>query len=73
MSLTAATLNLDRRDTALGYLASLCANVAAGLALVTGDLAWHWALGLDRYAIVAGLAGLAEVCLGVWWGIRSGR
>ena len=68
VSLTAAAVNLDRRAAALGCLAVLCANVAAGLALVTGDVSWHWALGLDRYAIVAGLAGLAEVCLGAWTG-----
>ncbi|MGZ3388857.1 MAG: hypothetical protein ACXVCF_04635, partial [Isosphaeraceae bacterium] len=65
---TAAAVNLDRRETALGYLAVLCANVAAGLALVTGDVSWRWALGLERYAIVAGLAGLAEVGLGAWSG-----
>ena len=69
VSLTAAAVNLDRRETALGYLAVLCANLAAGLALVTGDVSWHWALGLDRYAIVAGLAGLAEVCLGASSGL----
>ena len=65
VSLTAATVNVDRRVTALGYLSILSLNVAAALALVTGDVTGHWALGLDRYAIVAGLAGLAEVCLGV--------
>ena len=68
VSLTAAAVNLDRRETALGYLAVLCANVAAGLALVTEDVSWRWALGLERYAIVAGLAGLAEVGLGAWSG-----
>ena len=69
VSLTAAAVNLDRRETALGYLAALCTNLGAGLALVTGDVSWHWALGLDRYAIVAGLAGLAEVCLGASSGL----
>ena len=68
VSLTAATVNVDRRVTALGYLAILSLNVAASLALITADVTGHWALGLDRYAIVAGLAGLAEVCLGVLLG-----
>ena len=71
VSLAAAALNLDRSNAALSYLAMICANLAAGLALVTGDVQWHWALGLDRYAIIAGLAGLAEVALGEWTG--SGR
>jgi len=71
VSLTAAAVNLDRREAAVGYLAVLCANLAAGLAIVTGDVSWHWALGLDRYAIIAAFAGLAEVGLGAWTG--SGR
>ncbi len=40
----------------MGYLALISANVAVGLAIVSGDLTWHWTLGLERYAIIAGVA-----------------
>jgi tetratricopeptide (TPR) repeat protein len=70
VSLASAALNLERRESALGYLALLAGNVAGALAIVTFDIAGHWgrALGLDRYAILAGLAGLVEISLGAWLG-----
>jgi tetratricopeptide (TPR) repeat protein len=66
VSLAAAVLNLDRRQPVISYLALLCGNMAAALAIVSFDFSRQW--GTDRYAIVAGLAGLAETCLGVWLG-----
>ena len=72
VSLTAAALNLEHREEAVGYLAVISANFAGALAIVSGDLTWHWALGLDRYAMVASLCGLAEVCLAVWSGVGRG-
>ncbi|MGC8639119.1 MAG: hypothetical protein ACP5XB_04490 [Isosphaeraceae bacterium] len=68
VSLAAAVLNLEQRETALGYLAVLCANMAGALAIVSLDLTRHWGLALDRYAILAGLAGLAEISLGAGLG-----
>ena len=35
---------------------------------MTFDVARHWELGFDQYAIVAGLTGLAEIGLGAWLG-----
>ena len=69
VSATAVLANIEERKEALGYLSLLSANVSAALGLVTADVTWHWVLGFERYAVVAGLAGLIEVSLGALLGL----
>ena len=69
VSATAVLANIEERKEALGYLSLLSVNVSAALGLVTANVTWHWALGSERYAVVAGLAGLIEVSLGALLGL----